>query len=334
MDQQTFSTGEAQTEAVGATFDVPPQGVPKKVQTMKSRRQQQIVFIVKLLAVPVAYWLFHWIYINGSAILMAFQDKQGAWSLSNFPVVFEALFYPDQSTSTLGISVLNSVVTWCASEFIGVPISLMVSYFLYKQIAGYKFFRVVFYFPHIISGVVLITVYRQLLAPNGVFEKLIEGMGGSLPGQGVLFTPGYATPAIIVYVLWTNACGNMLFYSAMSRVPPELIEVGKIEGLGWFKELILVILPLIWPTFSTTLVLDLCNILQSGGPVLLFGTDVISQGQTHTLSYWFFSKVYGSSVFRGSYGVMSCAGLVFTSVSVPFTLIIRRLLDKVSTAEY
>ena len=330
MDRQTFLT-EEETQAVGDAAIV---AVPKKkAQTMKSRRQQQLVFIISLLALPIAYWLFHWVYINGSAIIMAFQDKDGAPTLQNFPEVFKMLFSGD-SNSTLGISVLNSMATWGAAEFIGVPISLMVSYFLYKQIAGYKFFRVVFYFPHIISGIVLITVYRQLLAPLGVFEEIVTSLGGSVPQQGVLFTPGYATPAVIVYVLWTNACGNMLFYSAMSRVPPELIEVGKLEGLGWFKELVLVIMPLIWPTFSTTLVLDLCNVLQSGGPVLLFGTDVITQGHTHTLPYWFFSKVYGTVVNKGSYTIMSCVGLCFTAVSVPFTLLIRHLLNKVSNAEF
>ena len=95
-------------------------------------------------------------------------------------------------------------------------------------------------------------------------------------------------------------------------------------------------MPLIWPTFSTTLVLDLTNILNAGGPVLLFGVrDVILKANAYTLPYWFFSKVYdGGAAGLGSYGVMSCAGLCFTVISVPFTLIIRHLLNKVPTAEY
>ena len=136
-------------------------------------------------------------------------------------------------------------------------------------------------------------------------------------------------------MIWKGACGNILFYSAMGRIPPELIEVGRLDGLQLFKELIYVIMPLIWPTFSTTVILDLCGILGAGGPVLLFGGDVISQGKASTISYWFFSKVYGGGAFGiGSYGVMSAVGLIFTAISVPITLTIRHLLDKVSTGEF
>lgn len=312
----------------------PPNNSNKqKPMTMATRKKQQTIFIWVLLFVPIAYWLFHWIYINGSAILMAFQDRKGNPSLDNFTEVYKLLF-DSSNNNVLGKAVLNSVKTFCASEFIGVPISLIVSYFLYKQIRGYKTFRVIFYFPHIISGIVMVTVFKQFVSYP--FVQICSKIGITIPAEGLLHVKGTATNTIIVYVLWTNACGNLLFQSAMSRVPPELIEVGKLEGLTWFKELIYVIMPLIWPTFSTTVVLDLCNVLNSGGPVLLFGvTDVINRADAYTLPYWFFSKVYGKGAGGlGNYGVMSCAGLCFTAISVPFTLGIRWLLNKVNTAEF
>ena len=180
----------------------------------------------------------------------------------------------------------------------------------------------------------MVTVFKQFVSYP--FVEICSNLGITIPAEGLLHVKGTATNTIIVYVLWTNACGNLLFQSAMSRVPPELIEVGKLEGLTWFKELIYVIMPLIWPTFSTTVVLDLCNVLNSGGPVLLFGvTDVINRADAYTLPYWFFSKVYGKGAGGlGNYGVMSCAGLCFTAISVPFTLGIRWLLNKVNTAEF
>ena len=105
---------------------------PKVAMTMLTRKRQEMIFIVSLLFIPIAYWLFHWIYINGSTILMAFQDRRGNWSLSNFTEVYDMLFNPARN-STLGIGIKNSIKTFFASEFIGVPISLIVSYFLYKK---------------------------------------------------------------------------------------------------------------------------------------------------------------------------------------------------------
>ena len=55
MDRQTFLT-EEETQAVGDAAIV---AVPKKkAQTMKSRRQQQLVFIISLLALPIAYKVY------------------------------------------------------------------------------------------------------------------------------------------------------------------------------------------------------------------------------------------------------------------------------------
>ncbi len=310
-------------------------GAAKKGSSMQGRRRQKQMFIIVMLFIPIVHWLISWGFINSSAILMAFQNRQGEWSMSNFSEVFEMLF--DKSgNSTLRNAFGNSILTFFFAEFVGVPITLTVSYFIYKQIHGYKVFRVIFYFPHIISSIVIVTAFKQLVSPLGPINNLCESLGIALPAEGLLHTEGTATATIIFYTIWTGACGNILFYSAMSRIPPELIEVGRLEGLQLFKELVYVIMPLIWPTFSTTVILDLCNILNAGGPVLLFGIrDVIDKARAHTLPYWFFSKVYsGGAGGLGTYGIMSCVGLCFTAVSVPFTLFIRHLLNKVNSAEY
>ena len=302
-----------------------------KMQSMKTRRRQQIIFIIAMLFIPIAHW-FIWAGVSLSAISLAFQNNYREFTLENFVEVKK--LFTDSNTS-LSISLWNTVKTFFFSEAVGVPITLTVSYFMYKQIKGYKTLRVIFYLPHIISGIVLVTAFKQLVSVKGPIVSLLDNWGVDRPRNGFLHTPGLATNWIIFFMLWKGACGNILFYSAMGRIPPELIEVGRLEGLQLFKELIYVIMPLIWPTFSTTVILDLCGILSAGGPVLLFGGDVISSGKASTISYWFFSKVYGGGAGGiGSYGVMSAVGLVFTAISVPITLTIRHLLDKVDTGEF
>ena len=337
MDENQVNVCDSVEQDV--VFETPVQtNGPLRKSSMATRRQQQRIFIIVMLAIPVLHWLIQWVFINTSAILMAFQNRYGEFDpkFQNFVDVFEMLF-DNSGNSILSKAFSNTVLTFCMAEFVGVPITLTVSYFIYKQITGYKTFRIIFYLPHIISSIVLVTAFKQLVSPLGPINALCESMGITLSeGEGLLHTESTATWTIIFYTIWTGACGNILFYSAMSRIPPELIEVGKLEGLQLFKELIYVIMPLIWPTFSTTIILDLCNILGAGGPVLLFGVgDVVQKAGAYTLPYWFFSKVYdGGASGIGTYGLMSCVGLCFTSVSVPFTLLIRNLLNKVNSAEY
>ena len=307
-----------------------------KKQNINVRKRQQTVFIIALLAVPIAYWLLTWIYINGSAIVMAFKDRFGEFTFENFTKVWDLMFI-SQTSKGLQNGFKNTVLTFIAQEFIGVPISLIVSYFIYKRLAGYKVFRVIFYLPHIISGVVYVFAFKQIVSPLGPINALCEQLGINLPTEGLLFTVKTAMPTIIFYYLWISACGNILFYSAMARVPPDLIEVGRLEGLSLFKEFLYVIMPLIWPIFSTTVILDLCGMLNAGGPVLLFGKDVINKTVAYTLPYWFFAQVNdngAAGIASGTYGLMSAVGLCLTAVSVPITLTIRHFLEKGATSEF
>ena len=109
---------------------------PKKVMTMKARRNQTRIFLISLLIVPILHWLISWVYIYGSTIALAFQDRRGEFTLENFSEVWEMLFNPDKNIS-LTAALKNTVLTFFCMEFIGVPISLVVSYFIYKQIKGY-----------------------------------------------------------------------------------------------------------------------------------------------------------------------------------------------------
>ena len=115
----------------------------------------------------------------------------------------------------------------------------------------------------------------------------------------------------------------------MSRIPLEIIEAEKIEGCGFFAELIHVILPLIWPTISTMLIFTMTGIFTSSGPILLFTEG---QFETMTISYWIFNNVY--KVGGGSYNMVSCAGLCFTVAGVPIILFVRWLLDRFEAVEY
>ena len=320
-----------------AAFETPTQtnGQFRK-SSMATRRQQQRIFIIVMLAIPVAHWLIQWVFINTSAILMAFQNRYGEFDpkFQNFVDVFEMLF-DNSGNSILSKAFSNTVLTFCMAEFVGVPITLTVSYFIYKQIKCYKTFRIIFYLPHIISGIVLVTAFKQLVSPLGPINALCESMGITLSeGEGLLHTESTATWTIIFYTIWTGACGNILFYSAMSRIPPELIEVGKLEGLQLFKELIYVIMPLIWPTFSTQLIFMMTGLFSSSGPILLFTNG---EKGTSTISYWIFAKLYGSGGGGATpvgYANVATLGLCLTAILVPIIMLSRKLVERVESYDY
>ena len=121
----------------------------------------------------------------------------------------------------------------------------------------------------------------------------------------------------------------MLLCGALARVPIEMLESARLDGIGPFKELVSMILPLIWSTISTLLILQMTRLFTASGPILLFTGGAY---ETSTISYWIFSKVYYQGV--GAYNSVAATGLVFTVVGAPIILFVKWLIEKIPVVEY
>lgn len=135
-------------------------------------KTRNALFAWSLIIIPLLYLCINWIFINGKTLLLAFQDDIDGWGFMNFQKIWKDFTDPYEGGQMLKV-VLNTLLFWCCNEFIGVPISLFVSFFIYKKIAGYKTFRVIFFLPSILPQMVLVTAFSQILAPGGVVEKVV-----------------------------------------------------------------------------------------------------------------------------------------------------------------
>lgn len=206
-----------------------------------------------------------------------------------------------------------------------IPVSFIVAYFLYKKIWGYKFFRVVFFLPSIISAVLFVTIYKELIEYGGPLDMFLSLFGVRVPP--LLTDDATATGTIIAYTVWTGLGVNMLLYqSAMSRVPKEVMEAAALDGVPWYRELTQIVLPMVWPTLSTTLILLITSIFNSTGPILLFaGAGVeVDNPATMTLSFW----IYRQTQKGVDLNYPAAVGMFFTFVSVPIVFVTRWLLNK------
>ena len=195
-----------------------------------------------------------------------------------------------------------------------------------------------FYLPSLVSAVALTTVYSEFINPNGPLGELLKKLGADVPPEGYLARNDTATTAIIWYSILAGCGGHILLLGgAMSRIPPDIMEAAKIDGVSPLCELTAFILPLIWPTLSTMLIFQLTSFFTASGPILLFQPN--GDYQTMTISFWIFKQVYGgglptASLSSGQINLISCTGLCFTAVGMPVILCVRRLLEKVPAVEY
>ena len=121
----------------------------------------------------------------------------------------------------------------------------------------------------------------------------------------------------------------LLFGGAFARIPTELIEAAKLDGITPVKEFIYLILPLVWSTLSTLLILNMTGLFAASGPILLFTKGAY---RTTTIGYWIFDKVKYVGV--SAYNEVAAAGLVFSAIGVPVIMFFKWLLERIPTVEY
>lgn len=308
------------------------------VKKAKNRLSGQTTFLIVIMALPIMNWLIFWLYINSNSILLAFQDRLGGWTLSNFKDVWVSLVEPVDYGGSVQLALKNTLKYFGVNVLVLLPVGLILSFFIYKRIFGYKWFRVLFYLPSLVSAVALTTVYSEFINPNGPLGEIMKKLGSEVPPEGFLARNDTATTAIIWYTIWSGCGGQILLLGgAMSRIPPEIMEAAKIDGVSPAREVVSFILPLIWPTLSTMLIFQLTSVFTASGPILLFQPN--GDYQTMTISFWIFKQVYGgglptASLSSGQINLISCTGLCFTVIGMPVILGARWLLEKVPTVEY
>ncbi len=227
-----------------------------------------------MLAVFVAWPVFH-------ALLISLQNwslvgMNGFAGLANYRTVLsDGLFYT---------SVKNTLVYCLGTVPVGIALSLALAILLDRALVGRAFFRGAYFFPSVISMVVVALVWQWLFNQEfGFINYLLTKLGmESLPW---LTNPGLAMWAVIGVSIWKNVGYYMIiFLAGLQNIPEEYKEAAKIDGAGGLREFIHIVLPLLRPTtlfvliisiISSFFVFDQVYVMTSGGPA--FGTITVVQ---------------------------------------------------------
>lgn len=286
-----------------------------KLQTIKRG-----LFIFSFLVVQIVSFFVFYIYVNFDSIMLAFQVPEGENLFYNFNYYFRHF---NDTGSVFLESIVNTLIFF-GTQYVLLLIGFIFSYFFYKKIRGYKFFRIVFYLPNIVSATALTMLFRKMININGPLLTLIDLIFDIGERPEFLANSSYAIWTLVVYMIWTGFGANILLLGgAMSRLPEDVMEYGRLDGIKPLREMFSVIVPMIWPTISTLMLLLVAAIFTSSGPILLF-----TKGQygTYTISYYIWEQVYEKG--PGLYPIASAIGLIFTVAGLPFVIGSRWLLNK------
>lgn len=176
-----------------------------------------------------------------------------------------------------------------------VPLTIIVgfslAYLLNRKIRGIIFFRTVYFLPSVTLIVAVAVIWSWLYnADFGLFNFILGKFG--IEGPNWLQSKTWAMPAIVIMGVWKGSGYSMLIYLAgLQSIPEEYYEAAKIDGAGWWQQIRLITIPLIFPTTFFILITSTIGAIQGfdqfyvmtrGGPA----------GATTTLVYYIFQNAF------------------------------------------
>ena len=198
------------------------------------------------------------------------------------------------------ISLWNNV-KWLVLYLLAIPAGLFIALFLNQTVAGIRLYKSMFFFPFVISQVVVGLVFSWFYLPReGLLNAILTTFG--MEPVNILGDPSTATYGIIAAGLWPQTAYCMILYlTGLNAVDPEQIEAGRLDGAKGRRMLWYIILPQLRPAtfiaFVVTIIgalrsFDMISVMTNGGPF----------GSTRVLSFYMFEKALSEYGFRMGYG--------------------------------
>ncbi len=185
---------------------------------------------------------------------------------------YEYLLTSGDYHSSIGVTILFSLIV-----IIGVlVISLFISYLIYEVSTGKSTYLIAAIWPYALPPAVAGIVFFYIIHPSlGVLTQPIEAIFGF--NVDWFTNSRQAFIIVTVAVIWKQIGYNVIFMiAALNNVPDALGEVADLDGVGMFRRLVKVYVPLISPTLIFLIVMNtiyaffhtfaFIDILTQGGP--------------------------------------------------------------------
>ena len=211
-------------------------------QKFKTKKNNKYVFYISILLAPAIISILLWKYIpmiTGS--MMAVQDFKlvGDSSFTGVGNLAEVLFDP-----TWWASVGRTLYYMALSLTLGFFPPIILAILLQEVSRGKLIYRVIYYLPAVISGVIVIYLWKLLYAPgdNGVLNQLLMSLG--LPKSAWIKDESLAMLCVVLPGIWAGmGPGSLIYLAALKNIPNDMYEAADIDGAGFFAKVRHIVLP-------------------------------------------------------------------------------------------
>lgn len=219
------------------------------------------------------------------------------------------------------VSVKNNII-WLLLFLTSPAIGLAIALFLNQKIRGIRAVKSLFFFPFVISQVVVGLMFSWFYAPDGGLLNEFLSLFGIDP-IAPLSEEGQATYAVITAGMWPQIAYCMILYlTGLNVINPDLIEAAQIDGAKGWTMLWYIIIPQLRPATFIAIVVTVIGSLRSFDTVAIM-TLGGPYNSSSVLAFFMYEQAIFN--FRMGYGA-AIAVILFLIMAVYIAYFLSRMV--------
>ncbi len=227
-------------------------------------------------------------------------------------------------------SLRNSLVVGTVSLFINLAVSVVLTISVNEIRNGLtkSAIQTVTFLPYLFSWTVVGGMWLQILAHSGMVNGFLSALG--LARVPFFTSSAWGRPVILFTNAWKQAgYFTVLLLASVVSIDPSIYEAARIDGATRMKQIRWIIIPQIWPTVKTLLVLGATGVLRNFDQVLIMNRPATKDSIRTLLLY-----IYEEGITKMKIGTATSAATVVLIITFVITVITRRLAKYDQDASY
>jgi alpha-1,4-digalacturonate transport system permease protein len=202
-----------------------------------------------------------------------------------------------------------------------VALALVTALVLNRRIPGRGFFRGVFFYPVLLSPVVVALIWKWVLQREGVLNAVLASAGASPIGW--LSDASWAFFWCVFVSIWAHmGFYTLILLAGLQAIPADLYEAAQMDGATPWRSFRRITLPLLAPNLIVVLVLALIRAVQVFDEVFVLTGGGPGSATTFIVQF-IYQTGFAESIHQ--YGLAAAASLVLALSLLALTLVQLRL---------
>lgn len=285
---------------------------------MKIGKQDKLgifLFLIPGLFLFFTFFIFPVIYVMVTSFTQ--------WSGIGAPVFnglenYKAIF----SDKTFIRSIKNNIIWALTAGCVQVPLAMLMALILARKPHGWKFFRTVYFFPQVVSGIALAMLWQAVFNSEfGLLNGFLELIGLGQYATNWLGNPKTAFFAVVIYWVCYIGYYMVIMMSEITGIDESYYEAAEIDGANKIQQDIHITIPLMKNSLLTCVTLatvlglrtfEQVYIMTNGGPA----------NRTSVMVMYLYKQMQSNN-----YGKANAAAMVLIVVGTCVILCIRKLFN-------